>query len=506
MRFSPRRLLAPLVLACLGLPAGATWSVVLVNRETGEVSVATATCIANEAIRRFVPVVRVGRGVGAAQYIVDPLARNKKIMWEDFAAGFTPEQILDDLLFGNGLQPGKRQYGLAGLNGPAATWSGGQVGPGKNQLTGELGPYSFAVQGNSLTGPEVIQAAWEAIVLTDGDTSQRLLAAMGAAARLGGDGRCSCSNAMPISCGVPPPMFRKSAHTVVMIAARMGDTDGACTANDGCATGDYWLDLEVIGGAGDPDPIAELEVAYLDWRASRAGHPDGVRSRAQASAESLPADGVSTAKVVVHLLDIEGAPLTTGGATLAVAPVDPLARGLVEIGPVSDRGDGSYAFAVRAGRQQGAVELAILADDGAVRATLHPPLRFELGAPAALSAGLDRLSAAEGRAVPFTISVPDAPRAPYLLLGSASGSRPGLALAGTLLPLVPDPWLAVTLARGGGLERSLGALDADGRALATWQPDPRLAALLAGQRLTWAALVGGPALRATNAVEVEIVP
>ena len=49
-------------LLVLHAPALATWSIVVLNHKTGEVCVATATCIPNFQIRRYVPVVRVGLG------------------------------------------------------------------------------------------------------------------------------------------------------------------------------------------------------------------------------------------------------------------------------------------------------------------------------------------------------------------------------------------------------------------------------------------------------------
>ena len=61
-------------LLVLHAPALATWSIVVLNHKTGEVCVATATCIPNFQIRRYVPVVRVGLGGAAAQSWVDSQA------------------------------------------------------------------------------------------------------------------------------------------------------------------------------------------------------------------------------------------------------------------------------------------------------------------------------------------------------------------------------------------------------------------------------------------------
>lgn len=382
MRASSLRLfLSSLCLCLLAGRASATWSIVFVNHATGEVCVATATCIPDEELRKYVPVVVVGKGAGAAQYIVDPPARNRKIMFNGLMADLTPEEIMDDLLFGNGITPGRRQYGIAGFAGPAATWTGGQVDPGKNQTAGEVGELSFAIQGNSLTGPEVIAAAREALIHTSGDSGQRLLAAMTAAARLGGDGRCSCSFSMPTSCGVPPDGFRKSAHTLVMIVARPGDTDGVCNGTLGCANGEYYMDLEVIGNGSDPDPVIELGGYYERWRAGMVGRPDHVASHVAASADRLPADGHSLLELEVRLADLNGTPLEVGGASITVAPTDPAATPLYAVGPVLDRGDGTYLVRLRAGTQPGSQQIAVTASDGVVEARLWPPLELQLVPP-----------------------------------------------------------------------------------------------------------------------------
>ena len=61
-----RCLWLPTLLATLASSVGATWSIVIVDRRTGEVGVATATCLTGPNIRRTVPVIVVGKGAAAA--------------------------------------------------------------------------------------------------------------------------------------------------------------------------------------------------------------------------------------------------------------------------------------------------------------------------------------------------------------------------------------------------------------------------------------------------------
>ena len=68
MRKTMHRLLALLVAgAMFSATALATWSIPVVNTRTGEVAIASATCISSFPLARFTPVVRVGQGVGVLQ-------------------------------------------------------------------------------------------------------------------------------------------------------------------------------------------------------------------------------------------------------------------------------------------------------------------------------------------------------------------------------------------------------------------------------------------------------
>ncbi len=492
----PRSLLALATAGLLAAPASATWSIVLVDRGTREVAVSVATCLANFDLQEAVPVVWVGAGAGAAQSTIDFTADNRRLMRDGLRAGDTPAAILDELLFGAGTTPGRRQYGIAALSGPAATWTGGQAGFARFGVTGEVDGITYAIQGNVLAGDEIVLAAEAALRATKGDVGQRLIAGMLAARRIGGDGRCSCAENAPTSCGVPPPGFEKSAHAGTMIVARLGDTDGNCNVN-GCATGDYYLGLNVIGGAGDPDPVDELARLHGLWRRSLSGRPDQQLSVVKTTALVLPADGVSELLVSVRLHDVDGEPLRRGGARIVARPADPLAPE-VAIGAVTDHGDGSYSFAVRAGLAPGRAALRIVADDGVRAVQLYPDTEIELVAPAPLVAGARALSVSDARPVPFVVHEPDRGGAPFaLVLGlSAPGAHP---------PLEPEAWLASALA-GTLFVADAGRLDAGGRAGPSWTPAAPLPPALAGARLVAVALTHERTLRATNAVTLALVP
>lgn len=72
----------------------------------------------------------------------------------------------------------------------------------------------------------------------------------------------------------------------------------------------------------------------------------------------------------------------------------------------------------------------------------------------------------------------------YLVLGSLSGSLPGIPLAGYTIPLQPDAWFnfTITNANTAYLQKSLGVLDAQGRATMTLTlpPSPALKGAIFG--------------------------
>lgn len=102
----------------------------------------------------------------------------------------------------------------------------------------------------------------------------------------------------------------------------------------------------------------------------------------------------------------------------------------------------------------------------------------------------------------------------FLVLGSASGTAPGIPLDGLLLPLaVPDPYFNFTLGSPGTppLTGSLGSLDPAGEAAAAFTLPPGTLPSLAGLLLHHAFLVldvaaSGQAVFASNAVAVSLVP
>jgi uncharacterized Ntn-hydrolase superfamily protein len=80
---------------------------------------------------------------------------------------------------------GHRQVGVVDARGNAASHTGADCIPWAGHRTGE----DYAIQGNCLAGPEVVEAAERALARATGPLSRRLLAALTAADEAGGDKR-----------------------------------------------------------------------------------------------------------------------------------------------------------------------------------------------------------------------------------------------------------------------------------------------------------------------------
>lgn len=116
-------------------------------------------------------------------------------------------------------------------------------------------------------------------------------------------------------------------------------------------------------------------------------------------------------------------------------------------------------------------------------ANLAPTVRVLSGRALRLTSDRHEISLAQGGTQAFSLDVGTGRGDIYLLLGSFSGTRPGLRFGGVTLPLNPDPWFHFTLANPNTLiQASKSVLDAQGRGTARFVLpkglDPRLADLL----------------------------
>jgi len=486
--------------------ASATWSIVVANRATGEVAVGSATCWDGQWLERLLPVVVPGVGVANNQATVDSSGQNRRLIWDELRRGTDPAAILalvqaQDGLFQN------RQIAIVDLNGRSATHTGTSIPDAWNgHQSGANGDLIWSIQGNRLAGSPVIAAARYALLNTPGDLAERLMAAMLAARYMGGDGRCSCSTSYPASCGSPPPSFSKSAHVGFMIVARVGDLDGICDASSGCATGRYFMNLEVGGWQGSqPDPVLQLQSRMTAWRATLDGRPDQQQSTVHVDPIVLRSDGTAAGRLEIRLRDWRGLPLTHGGAQVTVTGQGQNEQSIL-FGEVTDHADGTYSLPLVTGIDSDLLTVRCVVDDGSGPITLYPFTEVAVAPADGLAADTSSISSSQGGQIRFDIDLGWALGGrPYVLLCSASGTVPGFHSHGTYIPLVYDNLvLASFLACGSArLPNSCGLLDPAGRGLAGALIGPgELSPLYPGE-LSFALVSPG---YASNPVVVTIAP
>jgi uncharacterized Ntn-hydrolase superfamily protein len=364
-----------LAFALLGLclfaaPAHATWSILIVNLATGEIAIGIATCLTGFDLRPETVVVVPGYGVAAAQSFVGPL-NLRQIIRQGLLNGTPAGAILAQLAAADPSHQ-SRQYGIAGVFSGTATFTGNGAGPWAGGVTGQVGSLVYTVQGNVLTGAPVVSAAELAILNTQGSLGDKLMAAMQAAAAMGGDGRCSCNPNTPTSCGAPPPSFTKSAHIGLMIWSRPSDVDVPCGNNGGCGGGQYWMDLNVANQtANDPDPIVQLAARYQTWKLQQIGRPDHFQSSVVMSGSSLRSNGVDSLTGTVTLRDAAGNPLGNALPLTVRLSLRSTVSGVTFTQPVAQP-NGTYTFSMRGNLGAGLAVVDVATTDGFGRVGIAP--------------------------------------------------------------------------------------------------------------------------------------
>lgn len=259
-------------------PAFATWSVIAVDARTGQVIIASATCVLQAGFPKREPnasrdlmdvqaVVVPGVGVAACQAGVDNTRENQMLVYREIQKGTPPADIIELLKKDPNIE--RRQFGILSLpNGGTITarnnragFSGGGNSRSSLYFGGQVGPDIFyQVQGNTLLGDQVMHMAALAFTRATGTLADRVMAAMEAADANGGDHRCNCgSNPMAFV-----PCDNKTAHVAYIAIAEKGDEKGV-THNDG----KYYAYISVTDDNIKPgesgNPVKTLRLRYDAW-------------------------------------------------------------------------------------------------------------------------------------------------------------------------------------------------------------------------------------------------
>ncbi len=280
-----RLLLALAFTLAAHVPAFATWSVIAVDAKTGQVIIASATCVRQQGFPQRQPnpsrdlmdvqaVIVPGVGVAACQAGADNTRENQMLVYAELKKGTPPVRILELLKQHEAArkpenQIERRQFGILAIpDGKQITPQNNRAGfNGANNSVsslyfgGRVGDLYYQVQGNTLLGDAVVHQAALAFTRATGTMADRVMAAMEAADANGGDHRCNCgTNVIDFV-----PCDHKTAYVAYIAIAEKGDAVGA-THNDG----QYSVYLSVTddntrkGESGNP--VKTLRLRYDAWK------------------------------------------------------------------------------------------------------------------------------------------------------------------------------------------------------------------------------------------------
>lgn len=200
------------------IPRFGTFSIVARDPETGELGVAVQSRVV--AVGAIVPYAKAGVGAIATQAFANPTygPDGLRMMGE----GMKPQQVIEALTSADP-KSAERQVGMINAAGDVANFTGSGCMEWAGGRTGK----DFAVQGNILTGPEVVEAMAKSFEATNGELAVRLIDALAAGQAAGGDKR------------------GKQAAAVLVVREGWGYAGG----------NDRYVDLRVDD---HPEPIEEL--------------------------------------------------------------------------------------------------------------------------------------------------------------------------------------------------------------------------------------------------------
>ena len=270
------RRVALFLLSLVAVPAtaSATWSVIAVDRSTGRVVIASATCVDrdDQFLMGVQAVVVPGMGVAACQAGVDNTHQNQMLVFRELQKGTDPKAIIEQLSADPAFQT--RQFGIVDLQGRSAGHSGLTNGYVSQDIHGQVPGTEifYSIQGNILRPGTVVPNAVQAFLRAKGAITDRVMAAMEAADGSGGDSRCTCPP-WPTDGSKPAiPCSEKTAHVAYILMAEKGDTNG-----DSHNNGKYTMYLTVSQPAPDHgpnviregenlNPVKTLRMRYDAWR------------------------------------------------------------------------------------------------------------------------------------------------------------------------------------------------------------------------------------------------
>ena len=166
--------------AFASLQAFATFSIVARDPATGELGMG----VQSKAFATASRTITVKGGVVAIAHQATSNPMYGVLGLDLIQVGMTPQQALDIIVRGD---EGRdvRQVGMIDMQGRTAAYTGGKSPDWKGHHCGT----NYCAQGNTLTGPEVVEAIARGFEASSGPLAERMLAALDAGQAAGGDVR-----------------------------------------------------------------------------------------------------------------------------------------------------------------------------------------------------------------------------------------------------------------------------------------------------------------------------
>jgi uncharacterized Ntn-hydrolase superfamily protein len=270
--------------------AHATYSIIALDVETGQVGGAGTSCVGSFSVYAIYGVVP-GVGVVAAQASLNEQARDRAVMLLE--QGASAADVIADIT-GAGFDPlaSVRQYAVIDVEGASpAGFTGASTMIYADDVQGNVTPYVYSVQGNILTSAAVLDHASAVFTAPGCDLADTLMLALEAGAQNGeGDSRCTPD-------GIP--------SDGAFIEVNLPDQ----------GTAEPFLHLQV-DDTSPSSPLIELRAMYTAWRTTQpCPEPQGT-----SDAGVMPDAGTQDAGVIDMPLPQGGsvAPPVMGGGGGAV--------------------------------------------------------------------------------------------------------------------------------------------------------------------------------------------
>ena len=229
-----------------------TFSIIAADASTGEVGAAGASCVDGiaqwggiQVLNKIIP----GKGgVNAQAWICLNPHSNLVSSIEKLNDGFSPQEVIDwivenDQCAAQNYNPDYRQYGVVDIDNNnmvrVAAHTGNQANDYKGHILGE----NYAIQGNILLGPEVLEGMEQGFLSTEGSLAEKLMGAIQGANIPGADQRC---------------LARGTSSTSAFLRVVKPEDDPESP----------YLDLGILEMPFGEEPIDSLQTLFNEWSTS----------------------------------------------------------------------------------------------------------------------------------------------------------------------------------------------------------------------------------------------